>query len=284
MAPKNNKIFNPAFILGAIPATIIGVYTMNYFDVPTQFWAINLASVLVFTLVSLLFYKNIFRLTNINLDLLLGIAIILLLGTFWNKGISGVHRWMNLGSLQLNIGLLISPLLLFQISRENNLIYCGFIFVFVTIVFLLQPDASLVTAFPTAGAILMIDKLKNKIVIIILIILVLFSVAFSWYNLDKLQPVSHVEGIINLTNRISPYLYIISIFSLLLLILPFFISRFRKDKLAISLGVYYALLIASSFIGNFPLMIVGYGISPIIGYFGGLILLIDKTHKMSIKL
>ncbi len=112
------------------------------------------------------------------------------------------------------------------------------------------------------------------------VVLLLFSLSasvFSWYNLDKLPPVSYVEDIVILTKNISPILFIASIFSLFLLISPFFINRSIENKLQISFGVYYALLIISSFFGNFPIMIMGYGISPIIGYFIGLIWLIEKN-------
>ncbi|WP_435357862.1 hypothetical protein [Emticicia sp. SJ17W-69] len=284
MTKRNSRILTPIIPFIAIPATITGVYTMIYFNAPKQLWIINLTSVLIFSLLAFLFFKDRLRIKNINSKLILFLAIILLFGTFFNKGIDDVHRWLNFGSIKLNVGLIISPVVLLLISRETNVYYCCAAFTLVTILFLLQPDASLVTAFSISATILMIDKLKNKVIIIIFILLVLLSVAFSWYFLDNLKPANYVEDIMSLTERISPYLFIISLFSLFILVLPFFLGQFKKDKLIISLGCYFILLITSSFIGNFPVMIIGYGFSPIIGYFIGLILLIEKNKVPVIQL
>lgn len=45
--------------------------------------------------------------------------------------------------------------------------------------------------------------------------------------------------------------------------------------MAFSLGCYFSLILLAILFGNFPAMVMGYGISPIIGYFIGLIWLGD---------
>jgi hypothetical protein len=282
MTQSNKKHFDTLFSLVAIPAAIIGAFTMNYLKVSNHIWLINLAASFVCSLLSLLFFQDKLRLKNSNPYIILFFALVILPATFIDNGIMAVHRWVSFGSIQINVGLIVSPLILIQISRISNLIYIISTAVFTTIIFLLQPDASLVTAFSIAAAIVLLDKVKNKATIVAFVLFALSSIIFSWYNLDKLESVSFVEGIINMTKSISPILFTVSIFSLLLLVVPFFVSHYSKSRIIISLGVYYLLLLASSFFGNFPVMITGYGISPIIGFHIGLIWLIDKNKSKAI--
>ncbi len=147
MNQKMSKKPNYLFTFITIPATVIGVYTMRYFNVPNQISLFNLAFVCFGILISFLFLKNNFQLKNINPILILIIIIAFLFGTFWHNGIIGVHRWINLGAIQLNMGLIVSPVILLQISRIKNFVYQGFFVVLITLLFLVQPDASLVMSF-----------------------------------------------------------------------------------------------------------------------------------------
>ena len=262
-----------------LPATIIGVYTMYYFNTPKQLWLLNLACVCLGTLIAILFSRRIKLPNNNNPYPILITATVLLLCTFNGTGIENVHRWLNFKSFQLNIGLMVSPLILIQISKISKLIPCIFFAILTNIIFLLQPDASLVTAFSLASFILILHKTKNKNILILLFLCSLFLIIFSWYNLDSLEPVNYVEGIIAMTKQISPFLFFASIISLLFLILPFMSLHSEKDNLSIALGIYFSLLLLVTFVGNFPVMMMGYGFAPIIGYYIGLIWKINTLQN-----
>lgn len=244
---------------------------MYHFDVSKQFWLLNLACFCLCTIVAILYSRKIILPKNNNPYIILIVVTALLLSTFISIGVENVHRWLNFKSFQLNIGLLVTPLILIQISKINKLIHCILFATFVNVTFLLQPDASLVTAFSLASFFIIQNKTKNKTIIVLLLQFSLFLIIYSWYNLDNLEPVSYVEGIISMTKRISPFLYLASIIALLLLILPFIGLNSKKDSLSQALGIYFSLLLLSSFVGNFPVMIIGYGFAPIIGYYTGLI-------------
>lgn len=263
-----------------IPAALIGVYTMRYFDVPNQIWLFNLVAVSSGTFLSLLYSGNIIMFRKINLKLITWIGVIILLTTFRNEGIMDVHRWINIKSFQIHVGFIVAPIFLIQVSKISNPLYSLFFIALIAIVFVLQPDASQLTAFTIAALLMLSGELKNKIVIILTLFIVVGLVTFSWYNLDTLEAVSYVENIVQMTYEISVFLSILSILSLLILVLPFFMNDSRKKKLSMSLGVYYSILIASSWIGNFPVIVMGYGIAPIMGYFIGLIWLINNQTEI----
>ena len=48
------------------------------------------------------------------------------------------------------------------------------------------------------------------------------------------------------------------------------VRRGRGTRLGVALGVYMSATVLATFVGNFPVPVMGYGISPIIGYLLGL--------------
>lgn len=274
---NKNRAFKTILPYVTIPALLVGVYTMIHFKVPIKIWCINLSVGFLFMIVAFLFNNKVFQLKRINPYLIIFISATLIMLTFLSNEMMSVHRWINFGSLQLNIGMLVSPLILIQISKLKNQLLSYLLFIFITILFILQPDASIATAFSISSMIIFYKNSKNKTIIIGLLIFTVFAITYSWLHLDKLPAVSYVENIINLTWQISPYLTILSIASLLLLVYPFLVNGYKT----IPLGVYFSLLIISSFIGNFPVIIIGYGIAPFIGYFIAQIWLIEVNKKDS---
>ena len=166
-----------------LPATILGICTMIYFDVPTFVWLLNLTFVCVGTFTAFLFIKNPIRLGKINPVIVSVVSIILLLGTFYNDGIMNVHRWINFKSLQINVGLIVSPLLLIQITRITNPILAILFCVITTIIFLLQPDASLVTAFSFSICFLLFRRYRNKLINLTYLFFTLCMIAYSWVQI-----------------------------------------------------------------------------------------------------
>ncbi len=274
-----NRI-TPFFPFVPLPATILGVYTMIYFDVPIHIWLVNLFIVCVGVFIALFFLKNPIPLKHVNPIIVLATAMILLLGTFYDEGIMNVHRWINIKSLQINIGLIVSPLLLIQISRISNRTLAIAFSIITIIIFLLQPDASLVSAFSISSCILLFRKYKSKFINMLFLLFALMMIGYSWYYLDNLEPVRHVEDIIDLTKEISMALFFMSMISLVLLVIPFICGYSKKYDLSVSLGIYYLIILLATFVGHFPVMLMGYGISPIIGYFIGLIWKINTNAKI----
>lgn len=133
------------------------------------------------------------------------------------------------------------------------------------IILLLQPDAGQLTAFACSTAIILWKLIRNKMIKLLSITLSLVFVFLSWIYIDDLEPVPFVEDIIFLVADIGIVWLIMGILSLILLIIPFFYGK--NTTVSYALGVYFFTMIIVTFIGNFPMPIMGYGISPIIGYF-----------------
>ena len=148
------------------------------------------------------------------------------------------------------------------------------------LIFLFQPDASLVTAFSAAAVMLLIRKNSSNITKGLILIAAIGASAMAWYNLDSLPAISYVEDILSLAWEISGFFGICSVLSLMLLPLPFFVLAGKENRtMAYSLGMYFSLILLATLFGNFPVMVIGYGISPIIGYFIGMVWLGDGVSN-----
>ncbi|MBS9525862.1 hypothetical protein KI659_17710 [Litoribacter alkaliphilus] len=260
-----------------LPATILGVLVMRYYEVPVHLWLLNLVFVCLGIIMAVYFHKKPNLTTNIHPVMVIAVTILLLLCTFLDNGIMNVHRWINLNSFQLNIGLIVSPLILIQLSRINNRTLALALSMLITLIFLFQPDASLVSAFSISGYFLLYRKFKHINLLFLLCCLIM--IGYAWYNLDNLEPVRYVENILALAKEISMGFYVLSIGSLLLLLLPFL---FKRNDLSVTLAIYYSILLIATIFGHFPVMLMGYGISPIIGYFIGLVW--QTSSNSSVKL
>ena len=196
------------------------------------------------------------------------IFVVLLVLPFWFNGLDGVHRWLSFGPINLYIASIILPLLiihLWKLALNNRECYViGLIFI-TLLILLFHPDAGQLTAFACATAIILWKTIRNWMIKILSIILTVALGIVSWVFLDDLAPVPYVEHIIFLVADLGIFWFILGVLSLLLLLCPFFFYG-KKNIISLSLGVYFLMVMIVTLFGNFPMPIMGYGISPIIGY------------------
>jgi hypothetical protein len=86
--------------------------------------------------------------------------------------------------------------------------------------------------------------------------------------LDNLPAVAYVERIVSLSANMGLMWLILGVISLVMLPMPFILFPPKNLKLpSICVGLYYIIILVSTLFGNFPVPLMGYGISPIIGYY-----------------
>jgi hypothetical protein len=245
---------------------------MAFSEVPKSIWMMNLGFGLLGIALQWVFFRFRPVFKKVNPFPIILISMVLLLLTFWDDGYKDVHRWVSFGTFKVNIGLIVSPVILIQIHKMENRIMALLVSLLSVLVFLFQPDASLVTAFSAAAVMLLIRKNSSNITKGLILIAAIGASVFAWYNLDSLPAVSYVEDILSLAWKISWVFGICSVLSLVLLPLPFFVLSSKENRtMAYSLGLYFSLILLATLFGNFPVMVMGYGISPISGYFIGMV-------------
>lgn len=250
-----------------LPAIVIGTIAMVSYGVPTSIWIQNSLIWIMGTVFGAVFLiqRKEKQFNNGRSSQIIMILVLLILPFFFN-GLEGVHRWLVIGPINLYIASIVLPLLIIQLWKINNRDYYVFGLILVTFTILLfQPDAEQLSAFAFAATIILWKKIVSGILKFLSITLTGAFVITSWIFLDDLAPVPYVEDILFLVSDLGNVWFIIGIFSLLLLVCPFFLFG-SKGFVSLSLGVYFLITMIVTFIGNFPMPIMGYGISPIIGY------------------
>lgn len=274
-----------ALLFGA-PSILIGVFIMQQNQISKVIWMQNISAYFIFGIVSL-FVMNRARTVYINKKIVILIGMVVLLGlTFMDEGMEGVHRWLLIGGVRLNIAMILLPsilILLWELLQENKKSYqypillSSLLSLVVIVILFCQPDASSVTGFAIPASIILICKLNNKSLKFVVAIVSFGAIVLAWMNLDHLPPIEYVEQIMVRLERKGSFWLIAGYLSLLLQLLPFFIvSDNQINFISKCIGIYFLLIILSTWFGNFPVPLIGYGVSPIMGYILSVTMLVNR--------
>lgn len=253
----------PSIFIGAIAMIRYGV-TPIVWGQNTIIWFLGTILGCVFIMVSQKKYLNNDR---VNLILIIMIIVLLIL-SFWSSDLEGVHRWLSFGPINIYTASVFLPLLivcLWRLAVKHHELYVLGLIIIVLVILLFHPDAGQVTALSCATAIIIWKKADHRALKFSSLALLIAISVTSWIFLDELAAVPYVENIIFLVGDMGIGWFILGIVSLLLLLVPFFFLG-KATLVFLSLGVYFLITMVVTFFGNFPMPIMGYGISPIIGY------------------
>lgn len=233
-------------------------------DVPTRLWALNVAAVAVGLAVAT--FTTMRRTPDKRLGLGWGpslVVVTLLAATLIAQGTEGVHRWLPLGPVQLHAGALLLPPLLVALldSRWGAAVVTAFA---VQVALLLQPDAAQAGAFCAAWLCIVATR-REKGAAVVTVVSILLA-ALCVLRLDPLEPVPHVEGIVGMAAAQGPILAVSALVSLA--VLPLAQAWSFKAPLGLVLAIYTTGLLLAARLGHHPVPVLGYGISPILGYYG----------------
>ena len=273
----NRRIVYP--VLSILIPCALGIIGMVSQNVSISIWIQNLLIVLVLPPACYFISRKDFK---INYKAIVLLSAILLGLTFLGPDMQGVHRWIRLPFFALNAAAIVLPITivaLYRLMEEKQFAVSILGIMAIAFLLFLQPDASQLLAFSLPMIILLlrssISKVKKGCFSVVLLVLTLKT----WVCLDNLQPVDYTEGILIMLQDLSVVLYIAGIVALFSM--PVYFLIFCKEKsrnICTGIAMYYWLMILSTFIGNFPVPFMGYGISPILGFFAFLIWFIDDDR------
>lgn len=264
-----------------LPTIIIGSMAMYRNDISIITWGQNIFGLILAMLLSYLVSRNHNFIDN---TFTIPISILLLLLTFLDSGLQGVHRWVSIGPIRFYVASIVLPILimgLWKIRKNTNWWISVIITTGVSLLLALQPDASQTTAFIIPMAIILFSNTNKNYFRFSVLGVFSLIIAFTWIYLDTLPPVAYVEGIVKMVAEMGIVWFALGITSLVILPLPFILFPARNNKLlSICLGTYFTVVMISTLFGNFPVPLMGYGISPILGYLIAIAWLINaKTES-----
>lgn len=288
MRPMEERNMNKKAILillAPIPALLMGAFVMHRNGISPILYGQNILCYVVLGLFLFFLHKKGVQAPHSILATiaLLLVACLLLACTFLQPGLEGVHRWLGIGNFNFYLSSIVLSGVIFGLSKlwqEKAEMVCVTILLIVMTMLFLQPDASQLSAFSAAIGFLVFTHGKSKALKFAVPFALIFCVAYAWMHIDGLEAVPHVEGILDLARGEGLVFYVLAIASLVILLIPFlhFPNASRKAK---AIGMYYLAVIVSTFLGKFPVPVMGYGISPIIGYMLAIFLLMGESTNAS---
>ena len=218
--------------LCAVPAVGIGSLVMHLQGVAPLIYGQNIAALVLGGIVSILCLSEPRRLNPRGSRYLLFLSLCGLCCSFAFSGTGGVHRWIEIGPLSLNVAFIFLPIALIAVT----------------------PMVFLRGQFRKPWAV-------GFVLLLLLTIL-------AWIKSDSLEPVDYVEGILGMARDCGQFYWLAGVVSLLVLFVPFAIGAAKQERRAFCVGgaMFYLGALLSSAIGAYPVPVMGYGVSPIIGY------------------
>ncbi|SNS72287.1 hypothetical protein SAMN05446037_101877 [Anaerovirgula multivorans] len=279
------KLRNFVPLIIAFPSVVIGAVAMHLNKISIGIWSQNIVALIISGFISYLFLKEKPKFSKRNsFGFIVPITVILLFLTFLDSGLDGVHRWVSIGPIKLNVASIMLPIFiieLWRILKIFNWWHSMTITIAVSILLALQPDASQTTGFIFPMIILLLSKANKSVIRYSITSLISVIPIISWIFIDSLPPIDYVEEIVLIVKNLGAVWFLIGIGSLALLPLPFIIFPSKNYRLiSMCLGLYFIIIIISTLFGNFPVPLMGYGISPIIGYFIAITWLLKVNTKV----
>ena len=206
-------------------------------------------------------------LPRLSSALLLGTLAAMLATLFLDHGLDGVHRWLSVGPLRLHIGLLLIPALLTVHARGD----CG-----ITACLAIMVCAQLTARQPDLGTALAMTIALLPSALIrrargdgIALAMAALTSAFFFDNPDPLQPVAMVEHVLTDSWQWTAWTGPLALIGALILPVALLWRGFVDPAMrlpAVTLaGLWFGLLLAS-LIGHYPVPLLGYGASAVLGW------------------
>jgi cell division protein FtsW (lipid II flippase) len=214
---------------------------------------------------------------------LLGLSAVLVAASLFGPAQQGVHRWLAVGPLSINLALLMLPMAVVALDWTRERASSWGLALAILGLLVVQPDASQATAFAGALALIVLRAPLSTPVRVGLITMAAGLAAFSWLRPDPLAPVPEVEEIIALAWAETPVLAVAAVVLIVATSLgPILGTRpagARPSGIAAPLSAYLLLTAGMTLFGAFPMPLLGIGMSPIVGFWLGVGLLAAQLRR-----
>ncbi len=259
----------PSWLLLSAPI-VVGICVMVARHAAVARWGVHLAAGLLgLALFGAL--KRVPPLGAIARWCLAGGGLLVLASTLLAPGIEGMRRWHELGPLRVHPSALLVPtLLVFATGFVRHRGAAHAVLLAVQAVHCAQPDAGQATALG-CGALGMLFADERKRARLPLAALYSASIAVCWLRADPLPPAPFVEDIVSHAFELGVFAGMAAALSLALLVASPVVERAGRSLPATyALVGYFAGSVLAPVFGEFPVPLLGFGTSPVVGAFVGL--------------
>lgn len=178
----------------------------------------------------------------------------------WGAELHGVRRWLQVGSLRIQPGLVLTPAMIVLAGVPLRRI-AALGLVLAALGFALQPDRAMAAALAAGVAGTAARRNFDRTHIAVLAA-ALAGLSVALVRADPLPGVEHVEGVLRRGLQDGPAVALLLLVSLGVSLAPALWSAGAGAGFA---GAWIAVILASG-LGNYPTPLIGYGPSSIVGY------------------
>lgn len=197
-------------------------------------------------------------------------------------GVEGVHRWVELGAFRVHPSMLLTPaLLVFAASTlERRPWVAHALLLALQVAHALAPDAGQTTALGVAAIALTLagDPPRRWMTPVYAA-----TIAIGWLPPDPLGAAPFVEDILARAFALSPFVGVVAVAAMGSSALAPLVALRSASPLeratAASLTAYFVALAVVPCLGQFPVPLLGFGASPVIGAFVGLAAF-ERTRRL----
>lgn len=193
-------------------------------------------------------------------------AVVLLLTALFGTDIESARRWLAIGPLQIQPGLIVVPAIALMLARKSTL-PMGLSIGLISLALALQPDRAIAGAL-AAGLFGLLVWRRDAVTIFSALFASLAFVG-TLIRPDELPAVTHVEGVYQAAFESGGVASLIVVLGTIVLVAPagLALSARRDLKPAGTVfGLTWLSLIIAALVGNYPTPLLGYGSSSIVGY------------------
>jgi hypothetical protein len=183
------------------------------------------------------------------------------------------HRWLGFSGFRLYVAPVVLPLFLLlwhqALSGSKATVILSSVAVATAVLGLVvQPDAAQLTAFAIASVPVLWLSIDGRFVRLLTIAALLLAAAVSWNVPDPLAPVLYVEGVFLLAASYSIWVLLSAVLTaaLPIIALVWLAHRMRSPGI-FAVALYFAVLYLLAPVQVTPVPLLGFGASPILGYF-----------------
>lgn len=269
--------FYGLFAVASLITVGLGCWICALADVATGSWVRNLIAWAAGAVLALTLMMAAGPRTR---TVLLVSGAVLLVASLFGMPQQGVHRWLDVGPLHINVALVVLPVMVVALAGSSLKAWQGVLALGVLAVLVGQPDASQATAFALAFAVIVARSDLRRPAKLALSGAILVLAVISWLRPDPLQPVPEVEQIVQLAWSLSPVLALAGMLGLAVTaLLPAGIARrSTAATAALALSTWFVATAVTPLCGAFPVPWLGIGMSPIVGAWLGVGLLAARLR------
>lgn len=269
-----HQFFTTILLLTPLSGIMLGIFTAFWNGIPITSFATNVAALFVGMIVVLFLAPRWRAALDRNILPVSILAFTIIASTMFFPGISGVHRWIQVGGLALNASAIFLPLLIYAIQKCRS-VQAILLITSVLLVLLWQPDAGQASAFGCAAMIIfLLNKQLRLLTRIIVTLLIIMGVMITWCRQDPLPAVPQVEEILILAVKSGYIFAVVALAVVIILMLPLiyvllqqWIINKKPDALTLAFLGYLTTSFLVTYLGNFPVPVIGAGASSVLGWF-----------------